>query len=71
MVNGQELVQVIGELNRYGELMPPSWRVANVSDKANLEKETGGAYNSYVRQEVSLPKSSGQQQLNTSKYNKK
>jgi hypothetical protein len=71
VVNGQELVQVIGELNRYGELMPPSWRVANVSDKANLEKETGGAYNSYVRQEVSLPKSSGQQQLNTSKYNKK
>lgn len=71
VVNGKELVQVSGEIDRAGTPQPPSWRSATESDKANLEKQTGGAYNSYISRGVSLPKSSGQQQLNTSKYNKK
>jgi uncharacterized phage-associated protein len=63
LVNGKELVQVIGEDDPFA-IVPqgPQWRVATSSDKANLEKETGGAYNSYVRQGVSLPESSGQPQ---------
>jgi hypothetical protein len=60
-ISGKELVQVVGELNRYGEALPPQWRPATAADKANLDKETGGAYKSYVGQGVSLPKSSGQQ----------
>lgn len=62
VVNGKELVQVAGALDDAGFPAPPQWRVATESDKANLEKETGGAYNSYVSRGVSLPKSSGQQQ---------
>jgi hypothetical protein len=63
VVNGKELVQVIGEEDPFS-IAPqrPQWRVATASDKANLDKETGGAYRSYVGQGVSLPKSSGQQQ---------
>jgi hypothetical protein len=70
VVNGKELVQVIGEENEFAVVpQGPQWRVATASDKANLEKETGGAYNSYVRQEVSLPKSPGQQPQNRTTVN--
>ena len=63
VVNGKELVQVIGEQDPFNPIhQGPQWRVATASDKANLEKETGGAYNSYVSRGVSLPKSSGQPQ---------
>lgn len=63
VVNGKELVQVIGEEDPFSVVpQGPQWRVATASDKANLEKETGGAYNSYVSRGVSLPKSSGQPQ---------
>lgn len=63
VVNGKEFVQVIGEADPFS-IAPqgPQWRMATASDKANLEKETGGAYNSYIRRGVSLPKSSGQPQ---------
>jgi hypothetical protein len=62
VVNGKEFVQVIGEEDPFS-IVPqgPQWRSATASDKANLEKETGGAHNSYVSRGVSLPKSSGQQ----------
>lgn len=62
VVNGRELVQVIGEQDPFNPMpQGPQWRTATASDKANLEKKTGGAYNAYVNQGVSLPKSSGQQ----------
>lgn len=63
VVNGKELVQVTGEEDPFSVVpQGPQWRVATTSDKANLEKETQGAYSDYIRQGVSLPESSGQPQ---------
>jgi hypothetical protein len=62
VVGGRDVVEVTKDPGQF-DINPPKseYRMATDIDKANLEKETGGAYNYYVGQEVSLPKSSGQQ----------
>lgn len=62
VVGGRDVVEVTRDPGQF-DINPPKseYRMATDIDKANLDKETGGAYNYYVGQEVSLPKSSAQQ----------